>query len=121
MKELLFTTLNNLDIDGESLFGHVYLQGTVEAFEEYPKTFVTFFTTNTDDRSYFDNQLKSEDWYFNVILYSNDPYIVEEGRTVITDALKRAGFLPQGKGRDIPSDDPNYTGWSMDFIITEHI
>ena len=121
MKEDLFSILINLEIDGESMKDKVYLQGTIDIEEEYPKTFITFFTSNTQDRSFYDDKLVTEDWEFSVILYSDDPFIVEEGRTVIVNALKRHGFLPQGKGHDIPSDIPEVTGWAMDFIATEHI
>ena len=121
MKELLIETLNDLTICGISMFGHVYLQGTIEAFEQYPDTFITFFTEETEDRSFYNNNVTSVDWDFSVILYSDDPFIVDEGRKEIVSALKRVGFIPQGKGRDILSGLPTHTGWVMEFIITEFI
>ena len=33
---------------------------------------------------------------------------------------KKAGFIPQGKGQDILSDEPTHTGWAMDFIYKEY-
>ena len=121
MKELLFITLNDLTICGKSLEGRVYLHGTLEPFAEYPDTFVTFFTDNTDDRAFYNNNVTSIDWTFSVILYSSDPNVIEEGAPQIIAALKAEGFIPQGKGRDILSDVSTHTGWVMDFIITEFI
>ena len=125
MKERLFRLLSRtvLDIYGTSvpLEGRVFLQGTIEPDEAYPDTFVTFFTDDTDDRSFYDNELESEDWHFSVILYSTNPTLIEEARPQIIDRLKRNGFIAQGRGRDIPSDVPTHTGWAMDFVITEYI
>ncbi len=115
MKGRLFAALNDL------FEGRVYLQGTIEPFEEYPDTFVTFFTNDTEDTEFFDNKVHSIDWTFSVILYSNEPDVIEYKPAEIIAALKAEGFIPQGRGRDIPSDVPTHTGWAMEFVITEYI
>lgn len=113
MKQKLITALQS--------FGYpVYLQGTLNPEETYPNTFITFFVDSTEDNGHFDNETNSVDWYFSVILYSNDPAIVNTKPNEIRAALKAAGFIPQGKGNDIMSDEPTHTGWAMDFIITEY-
>ena len=114
MKQKLITTLNS--------FGYpLYLQGTINPDEAYPGTFLTFWTDSTDDNTHFDNNTISVDWKFTVILYSNNPEIVNTKPNEIRSTLKAAGFIPQGKGQDIPSDEPTHTGWAMDFIITEYL
>ena len=118
MKRLLIETLAKVGfVEGKTLF----LQGTLNPAEPYPETFATFWTNDTPDNAHFDNETKSVDWLFTVILYSNNPATVNEKPNEIRAALKAAGFIPQGKGQDIPSDEPTHTGWAMDFIITENL
>ena len=65
------------------------------------------------------NEVVSVDWNFSVMFYSSDPALVNSKPAEISAALRAAGFIPQGKGNDIPSDRPSHTGWAMDFIYTE--
>ena len=116
MKNKLITALAGIGFaEGKTLF----LQGTFPDGEEYPETFVTFWTDSTDDGAHFDNETISYNWSFTVILYSNNPEIVNTKHNEIRAALKAAGFIPQGKGQDVPSDETAYTGWAMDFVYTE--
>ena len=108
-------------IDVLSTFGYpVFLQGTMNEELKYPDSFITFFTDDTDDGSHYDNETASYLWYFAVIFYSNDPTIVNTKAEEIRQALKLTGFIPQGKGRDVPSDEKTHTGWAMDFIYQEY-
>lgn len=102
-------------------FGYpVFLQGTLNADAAYPDSFITFFTDDTQDGAHYDNDTTSYVWYFAVIFYSNDPALVSSKPAEIRAALKKAGFIPQGKGQDILSDEPTHTGWAMDFIYKEY-
>jgi hypothetical protein len=101
-------------------FGYpVRLQGTFNADENYPDTFITFLCDDTVDGLHFDNDVISYDWYFSVMFYSNNPTLVNTKPKEIIAVLKSAGFIPQGKGNDIMSDEPTHTGWAMEFIYTE--
>jgi hypothetical protein len=114
MKQKLINTLQT--------FGYpVFLQGTMNPEAKYPNTFITFFTDGTNDNGHYDNNTNAVNWSFSVILYSNDPETVNTKPNEIRAALKAAGFIPQGKGNDIYSDEPTHTGWAMDFIITENL
>lgn len=113
MKESLLTVLETICPN------NVYLQGTLS--EIYPESFITFWTNYADDNSHYDNTVHSIDWQFSVNYYSSNPALVGTVPTQIRTALKNAGFIPQGKGSDIPSDEPTHTGWTMDFIKTEFI
>lgn len=107
-------------IDILETFGYpVFLQGSLNADEEYPETFITFWTDYTADNSHYDDDVNSIDWNFDVILYSSSPTTVNTKPEEIRKALRTAGFIPQGKGQDIPSDEPTHTGWAMEYIITE--
>ena len=113
MKELLLSVLER--------FCPVYLQGTLNPDEAYPQKFITFFTSTTDDNSFYDNEVAAVDWTFSVMFYSTDPEEVNTIPAIIRRDLKAAGFIPQGKGNDLISDRPTHTGWAMDFIYRENI
>lgn len=118
MKQILIDTLNRLGfVEGKTNF----LQGTHNPDEAYPDTFTTFWINSTDDGAHFDNKTLSYDWSATVILYSNNPAIVNTKPDEIRAAFKAAGFIPQGRGNDVPSDNAAFTGWAMDFIYTEHL
>lgn len=101
--------------------GKVYLQGTINENESYPETFLTFWTDYTEDRSHYDNDVTSIDWNFSVILYSSNPSNLGTIPGQIRAAMIAAGFIPQGRGNDIPSDVSTHTGWAMEFIKTEFL
>lgn len=97
------------------------MQGTINEDEAYPETFITFWTNYTDDNEHLDDEVVSVDWNFSVNFYSSDPALVNSKPDEIRTALKAAGFIPQGKGNDIISDQPSHTGWTIDFIIKEKL
>lgn len=99
----------------------VYLQGTMNPDEEYPSEFVTFWTNSTDAAAHYDNDAAAYDWGFAVIYYSNDPAKVNTKPFEIAADLKAAGFVQQGRGNDIPSDEKTHTGWAMDFWCVERL
>lgn len=115
MKELLISVLE------EFCPQNVFLQGTLDEDAEYPETFITFWAYDVPEGSHYDNDAHSFDWSFNVNFYSSDPLLVNTKPAEIRIALKEAGFIPQGKGNDIPSDVPTHTGWAMDVIYRETI
>ncbi len=104
-------------VEGKTIF----LQGTLNPNEAYPESFVTFWTSAVDDGVHFNNVTNSYDWNFTVIFYSANAALVNTKHNEIRAALKAAGFIPQGKGQDVLSDEPTHTGWAMDFVITEYL
>ena len=114
MKQKLISAL-------ESLGYPVMLQGSLTADEAYPDAFITFWCNTTEDSLHFDNDVHSVEWSFSVIFYSNNPTLVNTKPREILAVLKSAGFIPQGKGNDIPSDEPTHTGWAMEVIASETI
>lgn len=115
MKEQLVQVLEQFCPD------NVYLQGTLNPDETYPAKFITFFTSTTDDISFYDDNVAAVEWDFSVMFYSSDPSEVDTIPALISTALKQAGFIPQGKGNDIFTDSPTHTGWAMDFKFRENI
>lgn len=112
MKTLLIDTLERTGYP-------VYLQGSIGEEEAYPETFITFFTLAGDDASHYDNEPSGTAWEYQVIVYSSDPLKVDSVSKEVRALLKAAGFIPRGRGRDIPSDEPTHTGWAMEFYYLD--
>lgn len=112
MKDTLITLL-------QAICPNVYLQGTLSDDGAYPENFITIWVNDAPDNAHYDNDVHSIDWYFSIIYYSSNPSNVNTVPAQIRAALKSAGFIPQGRGNDIPSDVPTHTGWAMDYIYTE--
>ena len=102
----------------EAFCPNVYLQGSMTD-AAYPPEFITFFTMQTADLSHYDNAVRSVGWTFAVIYYSDDPEKVSKKPFEIAAALKSAGFVQNGKGIDIMSDEKTHTGWAMEFTYSE--
>ena len=118
MKRKLIDVLETCGfVEGKTLF----LQGTLNPNEAYPESFVTFWTPAVDDGAHFDNKVNSYEWNFTVILYSANAALVNTKHNEIRAALEAAGFIPQGKGQDVLSDEPTHTGWAMDFVFVEYL
>lgn len=98
----------------------VYLQGTVNKDEGYPDEFITIWTNYIDDNAHYNNDVTSFVASYSVIFYSNNPERVASVPATIRSVLKKLGFIPQGKGNDIASDEPTHTGWAMDFLYREN-
>lgn len=97
----------------------VFLQGTINPEEDYPETFITFFTTDSEFNAFYDDDANRIDWSLSVMYYSSDPAKVQSEPPKIIRALKAEGFIPQNAGIDIISDVDTHTGWAMDFIYPE--
>lgn len=113
MKQSLITVLETFCPN------NVFLQGTLNSEQAYPDEFITFWTNYTDDDEHYDDETYSVEWNFSVNFYSTNPTNVNTKPDLIIAALKSAGFIPQGKGNDIPCDRPSHTGWAMEFIAKE--
>ena len=112
MKELLQNTLAALGYP-------VILQGSLAENATYPKAFITFLTLGSPAAAEFDNETALTAWEYQVTFYADNPDTVKAEAVRIRNALKAAGFVPQGKGRDIPSDEPSYTGWTCDYYYLQ--
>lgn len=109
--DLLVSTL-------ESLNYPVFLQGTFTG-DSYPETYITYFVESYDDRAHYDDNATSWDFSTTVIVYSKDPAKLFSVPATVRTTLKNAGFIPVGKGYNIFSDDPNYTGWTNQYLYLD--
>ena len=103
MKDLLIKTL---EIMGYPIF----LQGSLGKDEAYPDSFFTFWNNDVPGNEFYDNEEHSYVWDFDLNFYSNDPTLVNTKLLEAKAKLKQAGFVVTGKGYDVLSDEPNWTG-----------
>lgn len=106
VKDKLISLIEPLGfVAGETIF----LQGTLGQDEAYPSSFFTFFNSETEEM-YADNVVYQSIWYIELNYYSNDPTSVNTMFDTLKPILVANGFQVQGKGFDVPSDEPSHTG-----------
>lgn len=112
MKDFLYSLLE--------VYGYpVILQGTMAEDEPYPESFITFQTLGSSDQDFFDGNPFGTQWRFYVVFYSSNPELITTMAKRIYTDLRSAGFVPQGKGHDILSDEPGWTGWVNEYYFLE--
>lgn len=112
MKEKLIAVLEK--------YGYpVILQGSMAEDESYPESFITFQTIDSSEQNFFDGNPFGTQWQFAVIFYSSNPELLATMPKQIYTDLKAAGWIPQGKGHDILSDEPTHTGWVNEYYFLE--
>lgn len=112
MKELLIKTLEE--------FGYpVIQQGSLNENEQYPETFFTFWNNSTDENSHYDNKPNNYVWDFDLNVYSTNPETVNSLLLEAKEKLIKKGFIVNGKGYDVASDEPTHTGRGINVQIIE--
>lgn len=94
-------------------------QGSLQESEPYPNHFFTFWNNDTQDASFYDNQERACIWDFDLNFYSIDP---EMTYTMLLEAkklLKAKGWIIDGKGHDVASDEVTHTGRGMQIYKIE--
>lgn len=105
----------------EALGYPVYRQGSVT--QEYPDSFFTFWNTDSPDHAHYDNQTYGTAWAFMVNFYSIDPDLTYSVLELARTSLKAAGWIVDGQGYDVNSDEPTHTGrgFTSYFLETEQL
>lgn len=100
---------------------NVYLQDTLNPNDAYPDTFITFFIAGSYFEVFYDDAPNGIDWTISVLIYSIDPEKIDSTAKGIIKDCKAAGFIPQGAGTDVISDEPTHTGVALDFVYQSKI
>lgn len=114
VKGLLITTLAPFKYP-------VMLQGSLSDENAFPASFFTFFNNDTADGGFYDNTETKTIWNFDLNFYSNNPALVN---TVLLEAkslLKAAGFIVDGVGYDVLSNNPTHTGRAINIIYVDKV
>lgn len=97
----------------------VILQGSLAGDEVYPDSFFTFWNNESSGSAFFDNKENKTLWDFDLNFYSSDVTRVNDILLKAKKVLKKKGFIVNGKGHDIFSDEPSHTGRGMNLIYIE--
>lgn len=115
VKDKLIKLIETLGyVEGDTII----LQGTLGADDAYPASFFTFFNPETVEL-YADNVPYKAFWYIELNYYSNDPTSVNTIFETLKPLLKSNGFKVEGKGFDVPSDEPEWTGRGINIIYED--
>ena len=102
----------------ESFTFPVFRQGSVT--ESYPDNFFTFWESEEDGNSYYDNATVDVYYQFSVYFYSTNPAntysYIEQARSL----LKQNGWTIKTRGYDVASGEPSHTGRGFDVIYLNH-
>lgn len=94
----------------ESLGYPLFLHGTLNAAVSYPDSFFTYLNFSTPEGAFYDNNANLAVWSYYVYFYSTDRATTEAVCEQARQALKSAGFIPNGKPIDAASDRETHTG-----------
>ena len=97
----------------------VIQQGSMSMDEDYPESFFTFWNNTTTDAAFYDDTETETIWDFDLNYYSDDPTSVN---TILLEAktlLKSAGFIVDGSGYDVMSDEKTHTGRGINLLFIE--
>ena len=114
VKQLLIDTISSFNYP-------VYQQGSMSASDEYDDSFFTFFNNETNDDNFFDNQETITVWDFDLNIYSVDPDVVNNTLRQAKPLLKAAGFIVNGVGYDVLSDEETHTGRGINVLYIEKV
>lgn len=87
-----------------------FRQGSFADDEEMPGSFFTFWNADTPERGYFDNKANCAVWYWYVYFYTNEPSLLYSKLDEFIKLCKGAGFIVEGRGKDIASGQVDYLG-----------
>ena len=87
-----------------------WLMHTMPMQQKYPASFFTFLSIDAPFVAHYDNQPHAVAWAFWVGFYSNDPALVESVPAELIKRLRAAGWVVEGMGEDVQSDEPTHTG-----------
>ena len=99
----------------------VYLQGSLSVSDQYPDHFFTFWNNSTNDSAFFDNIENQVIWEFDLNFYSCDPTLVNTVLVQAKTALKAVGFIPDGSGHDVLSDESTHTGRGLSLFYIQKV
>ena len=89
--------------------------------EAYPDSFFTFWNNYSDDQAFYDNAETQTVWNFDLNFYSNDPTLVNTVLLAVKAELKKVGFIPDGSGHDVLSDEETHTGRGLTLLFLEKV
>lgn len=97
----------------------VYLQGSMSDSDAYPDSFFTYWNNTTSDSAFYDNTETETIWDLDLNFYSNNPVLVNSMLPEVKSLLKSLGFIIDGSGYDVISDEVTHTGRGINLIFIQ--
>ena len=97
----------------------VLQQGSMTDHDSYPDSFFTFWNNDVPSACHYDNEPSKYIWDFDLNFYSSNPELVNTKLEEAINELKKYGFIPNGKGHDVISDESTFTGRGINVIYEE--
>lgn len=116
VKLLLINTLNGTFKDYP-----IYLQGSMSVDETYPDSFFTYWNNSTNDNAFYDNTETETIWDIDLNFYSNNPLLVNTVLVQAKTLLKAVGFIVDGAGYDVLSDEHTHTGRGINLKFIQKV
>ena len=88
----------------------VRLQGSFLKDEAYPASFFTFFQNESNSLSFYDEEETRIAWYFSLNAYSTSAITANNMIKEAKKALKAEGWIIDGGGYDVLSDELTHIG-----------
>lgn len=85
-------------------------QGSLGPGDEYPDNFFTYWNNGSFDQAYYNNTPTERVFSYDVNFYSSSPNTAFEKLREAITKLKAEGFIVNGDGSDVPSDEVTHTG-----------
>ena len=114
MEDLLISVLEQLGYP-------VKRQGSLLPDEPYPNHFFTFWNDSADGSSYYSNTETAIMWQYSLNFYSSDPNMVATKLLEAKSLLKASGWVVNGAGYDVASDEPTHTGRGITILYRQKI
>ncbi|MBO7339614.1 MAG: hypothetical protein J6U66_06055 [Lachnospiraceae bacterium] len=105
----------------ETLKKPVMRQGSLGPDKAYPDTFFTFWNSDEDGESFYDNDETAVVYLFDVMVYSTDPTQAYGLLTQARNLLKTNGWIITGRGFDVPSDEITHVGRGMTVAFYQNL
>lgn len=99
----------------------VFLQGSLSDEDKYPENFFTYWNNDTSDGEFYDNQNNKTNWDLDLNFYSNDPTLVNTIFDSVKTRLRAVGFIVDGLGYDVFSDEKTHTGRGINLIYIQKV
>ena len=90
-----------------------WLMHTMPAHQRYPESFFTFLSIDAPFEAHYNNAPHAVVWAFWIGFYSSKPALMETVRLALVKRLRAAGWVVDGLGEDVQSDEPTHTGWRI--------
>lgn len=114
MEDLLISALEQLGYP-------VRKQGSLLSDEPYPDSFFTFWNDSADGSSYYSNTEGAILWQYSLNFYSTDPNKVTAKLLEAKALLNSAGWVVNGAGYDVMSDEPTHTGRGITALYRQEL